>query len=161
MARRFLVGHDGSPESSRALTEAARLARARHGRLTVVLAAPRAPRWAVFSPVCMVALEHETRDGARRELASVVESLPARVSVTTVETERSLRSALLDLWRRGEHDAVVLAASGPLCARWSAARALRRAGVTPILVGATPRPRRRRRRRLRLPRRARPRAKVA
>jgi nucleotide-binding universal stress UspA family protein len=160
LARRLLVGHDGSPESSRALAEAAWLAEAHHGTLTVVLAAPCAPSWAVFGPVCMVSLAHETRAEASRELARAVAALPGCVSVTTFETERSLRRALLDLWRRGEHDAVVLAAPSSLGTRRSAVRALRRAGVEPIVVGASSRPRRAGTR-LRLPRRARARAKVA
>jgi hypothetical protein len=134
------VGHDGSPESSRALAEAACLAEAHHGTLTVVLAAPCAPSWAVFGPVCMVSLAHETRVEASRELARAVAALPCCVSVTTFETDRSLRRALLDLWRRGEHDAVVLAAPGALGTRRSAVRALRRAGIEPIVVGASPQP---------------------
>jgi nucleotide-binding universal stress UspA family protein len=138
-ARRLLVGHDGSPESTRALAEAAWLAQAHHGTLTVVLAAPNAPCWAVFGPVCMVALAHETRSEASRELAAAVDRLPADVSVTRLETERPLRRALLDLWRRGAHDAVVLAAPGPLGTRRSTIRALRRAGIEPIVVGASPR----------------------
>jgi hypothetical protein len=122
------------------LAEAAWLAEAHHGTLTVVLAAPCAPSWAVFGPVCMVSLAHETRAEASRELARAVAALPGCVSVTTLETERSLRRALLDLWRRGEHDAVVLAAPSSLGTRRSAVRALRRAGIEPMLVGASPHP---------------------
>jgi nucleotide-binding universal stress UspA family protein len=160
VARRLLVGHDGSPESSRALAEAAWLAKAYHGKLTVVLAAPCAPSWAVFGPVCMVSLAYETRVEASRELARAVEELPDCVSVTTIETERSLRRALLDLWLCGEHDAVVLAAPSSLGTRRSAVRALRRAGIEPIVVGASPHPQRAKPR-VRLPRRGRARAKVA
>jgi hypothetical protein len=142
------------------LAEAAWLAEAHHGTLTVVLAVPCAPAWAVFGPVCMVSLAHETRVEASRELTSAVAAVPRGVSVTTLETERPLRRALLDLWRRGEHDAVVLAAPSSLGTRRSAVRALRRAGVEPIVVGASPHPHGAGPR-LRLPRRARARAKVA
>ena len=161
MARRFLVGHDGSPASSRALAETAWRARLQHGCVTVVLAVPHAPRWAVFSPVSVITLEREARTEARRELARAVESLPARVSVTTVETDRPLGRALVELWQRGEHDAVVLAAEGPLGARSWAVRRLRRAGAEPIVVGTGRRRRRPSRRRSRAARRAKARAKIA
>jgi hypothetical protein len=78
------------------------------------------------------------------------------VSVTTVQTCRSLGRALVDLWRRGEHDLVVLAAPCLVGSRRVALWRLRRAGVEPLVVhppAAAPVPSRRRRARTR---RARP-----
>jgi nucleotide-binding universal stress UspA family protein len=134
IARRFLVGHDGSPESTRALAEAVRLARARHGCLTVVLAPSRAPRCAVLGPVSVVTLEREVRQAAEAELAGAVRAIDRRVSVTTVQTSRPLGRALVDLWRRGEHDLVVVAAPCFLGSRRVALWRLRRAGVEPLVV---------------------------
>ena len=154
MACRLLVGHDGSPESTRALSEAARLARARHGRLTVVLAPSRAPRCAVFGPVSVVTLEREVRQAAEAELAGAVRAIDRGVSVTSIQTCRPLGRALVDLWRRGEHDLVALAAPCLLGSRRVALWRLRRAGVELLLVhppapAAVPAPRTARARRAR------------
>ena len=145
MPRRLLVGHDGSPASTEALRHAGRLACAWHGRVTVVLALPRVPFGAVMAPVCVPALEEEARLAAERELCVGVRELAPDVSVTTIAT-------------CAEHDAVVLAAGGPLSPLTGAARALRRLGVEPIVVGAQPRRPHglRPRRRARAARRARP-----
>jgi hypothetical protein len=157
--RRLLVGHDGSPASTEALRYAGRLACAWHGRITVVLALPHVPFGAVLAPVSVPALEEEARLAAERELCCGVTELAPDVSVTTFVTCAGLRPALLRAWRCGEHDAVVLAAGGPLSALRGAARAIRREGLEPIIVGASP-PRRRPvlglRRRARAARRARP-----
>jgi nucleotide-binding universal stress UspA family protein len=156
--RRLLVGHDGSPASTEALRHAGRLACAWHGRLTVVLALPRVPFGAVMAPVCVPALEEDARRAAERELCLGVTELAPDVSVTTIVTCTGLRPALVRAWRCGEHDAVVLAAGGPLSPLRGAARAIRRVGLEPIIVGAPP-PRRRALspwRRARAARRARP-----
>jgi nucleotide-binding universal stress UspA family protein len=136
--RRLLVGHDGSPASTEALHHAARLACASHGRLTVILALPHVPVGAMLAPVSVPALEREAREAAERELAQGVAELDLHVSVTTVATCGGLRQALIRAWRSGEHDAVVLAAGGLLSGVCGAARALRRLGVEPIVVGAEP-----------------------
>jgi nucleotide-binding universal stress UspA family protein len=139
MPRRILVGHDGSPASTEALRHAGRLACAWHGRLTVVLALPHVPFGAVMAPVSLPALEEEARLAAERELCLGVTELAPDVSVTTIVTGAGLRPAIVRAWRCGEHDAVVLAAGGPLSPLRGAARALRRQGVEPIIVGAPPR----------------------
>jgi nucleotide-binding universal stress UspA family protein len=139
--RRLLVGHDGSPASTEALRHAARLACAAHGRLTVILALPHVPVGAMFAPVSVPGLEREAREAAERELAMGVAELDLHVSVTTVATCSGLRQALIRAWRSGEHDAVVLAAGGLLSGVCGAARALRRLGVEPIVVGEEPRSR--------------------
>jgi hypothetical protein len=105
-----------------------------------------------MAPVCVPALEKEARVAAERELCLGVTELAPDVSVTTIVTCAGLRPALVRAWRRGEHDAVVLAAGGPFSQLRGAARGLRRLGLEPIIVGAEPR-----RRLVRLPRR-RPRA---
>jgi Universal stress protein family len=158
MPRRLLVGHDGSPASTEALRHAGQLAHASHGRLTVVLSLPHAPCGAVLAPVSVPMIEREAQAAAERELTQGVAELDRDVSVTTFVTATCLRRALIRAWRCGEHDAVVLAAGGPLSQLGGAARAMRRLGVEPILVGAEPRRRRvrRPRRRARLTRRARP-----
>lgn len=158
MPRRLLVGHDGSSASTEALRHAGRLACAWHGRVKVVLALPHVPFGAVMAPVSVPALEEEARLAAERELCLGVSELAPDVSVTTIVTCAGLRPALLRAWRCGEHDAVVLAAGGPLSPLTGAARALRRLGVEPIVVGARPRRRHglRPRRRARAARRARP-----
>lgn len=142
MPRRLLVGHDGSPASTEALRHAGRLACKWHGRLTVVLALPHVPFGAVLAPVSVPALEEEARLAAQRELCCGVTELAPDVSVTTIVTYAGLRPALVRAWRCGEHDAVVLAAGGPFSAVRGAARALRRLGLEPIIVGAPPRRRR-------------------
>jgi nucleotide-binding universal stress UspA family protein len=138
--RRLLVGHDGSPASTEALRHAARLASASHGRLTVILALPHVPVGAMLAPVSVPGLEREAREAAERELAHGVAELDLHVSVTTVATCSGLRQALIRAWRSGEHDAVVLAAGGLFSGLCGAARALRRAGVEPIVVGPGPGP---------------------
>jgi nucleotide-binding universal stress UspA family protein len=137
--RRLLVGHDGSPASTEALLHAGRLACSWHGRVTVVLALPHVPFGAVMAPVSVPALEEEAQLAAERELCLGVRELAPDVSVTSIVTGTALRPALLRAWRCGEHDAVVLAAGGPLSPLRSAARALRRQGLEPIIVGARPR----------------------
>jgi len=150
-ARRLLVGHDGSPESSDALAEAARLARAAHGRMTVVLAHSHAPQCAVLGPVSVITLDRDVREAAERELARAVRAIDPHVSVTYLQTACSLGRTLVKLWRRGEHDAVVLAQPALLGARRLALWRLRRARVEPLLVhppmSAPDRPRSLRRRR--------------
>jgi len=126
----------------------------------VVLALPHVPFGAVLAPVSVPALEEEARLAAERELCLGVKELAPDVSVTTIVTGAGLRPALLRAWRCGEHDAVVLAAGGPFSALRAAARALRRRGLEPIVVGARPRsrsrPGRSLRRRTRAAGRARP-----
>ena len=141
MPRRLLVGHDGSPASTEALRHAGRLACTWHGRLTVVLALPHVPFGAVMAPVSVPTLEEEAQRAAERELCLGVTELSPDVSVTTIVTGAALRPALVRAWRCGEHDAVVLAAGGPLSPLRGAARALRRLGLEPIIVGAPPRSR--------------------
>jgi hypothetical protein len=112
----------------------------------------------MLAPISVPELEREVQAAAERELAFAVGELDHDVSVTTFVTACCLRRALVRAWRCGEHDAVVLAASGPLSPLAAAARAMRRVGVEPIVVGADA-PRRqvgRPRRRPRLTRRARP-----
>ena len=157
MPRRLLVGHDGSPASTEALRHAGRLALESHGCLKVVLALPHAPPGAMLAPISVPALEREAQMAAERELTLGVAELDQHVSVTTVVTCACLRRALIRAWRCGEHDAVVLAAGGPLSPLAGAARAMRRLGVEPIVVDAASRRRRvRRPRRVRPTRRARP-----
>lgn len=143
---RVLVGHDGSRASSRALARAAELARARHGTLTVVLALPRVARWAAFAPVSVLALEREAQAEAERELARAVRAVHPHVSVTRVGTLRALGRAMADIWARGEHDVVILAAPGRFGPLHAAVGRLRRAGVEPTLIPGSVRPPRRARR---------------
>ena len=109
----------------------------------------------MLAPVSVPTLERDAQAAAERELTEGVAELDRDVSVTTFVTCACLRRALIRAWRCGEHDAVVLAAGGPLSQLGSAARAIRRLGVEPIVVGASPR-RRRMRSRVRPTRRARP-----
>ncbi len=136
MAQRLLVGHDGTAASTHALTQAARMALAEHGCLTVVLALPRVTSCVTGAPVSYMHLQHEVRLEALRTLAQAVEAMPRQLSVTTVATERRLGAALRDAWSSGRYDAIVLAPGGAPMRRLAALR-LRLGGLPLTLLPQT------------------------
>jgi nucleotide-binding universal stress UspA family protein len=112
MFRSILVAVDGTETAMEALDEAIALARASHGRLTLIsVAAP--PRWRVGSPYFVpFVTEDELARGAERIVEHAEARVPPDVPVSTVVRTGSAAKAILERVEQGEHDLVVMGSRG-------------------------------------------------
>ena len=114
MFRNILVAVDGSAHADRALSEAIDIARGSNARLTIITAVTE-PRTGVTMALAAgaaaglgPALLHE----ADRIVRAAADRVPDDVSVTTILTEKPIRSALLERIDEGHHDLVVMGSRG-------------------------------------------------
>jgi nucleotide-binding universal stress UspA family protein len=112
--RNILVAVDGSAHADRALSEAIDIARGSNARLTIITAVTE-PRTGVTMALAAgaaaglgPALLHE----ADRIVRAAADRVPDDVSVTTILTEKPIRSAILERIRDGGHDLVVMGSRG-------------------------------------------------
>jgi nucleotide-binding universal stress UspA family protein len=114
MFRNILVSVDGSAHAERALGEAIDIARAGHGRLTLLTAVNRPPAWAASSVAASAAavsaleLEREAVNVMRR----AVDRVPTDVPVTTLVSRQPVRTALAKAVRCGDFDLLVMGSRG-------------------------------------------------
>jgi nucleotide-binding universal stress UspA family protein len=114
MFQNILVAVDGSPDADQALTQAIDLAESQHARLTLFSAVVTPPAAAYFGAGGAVAAtlaggaETETETILRR----AVQRVPDGVSVSTVQSSESVRTALIHQIKSGHHDLVVMGSRG-------------------------------------------------
>jgi nucleotide-binding universal stress UspA family protein len=114
MFRNILVSVDGSDHARRALEEAIDIARAGHGRITILTAVGQPPAWAASSvaasaaALSMLDLEREAVKVMKQSVARVPDDLP----VTTVISRRPIRAALACAIKSGDHDLLVMGSRG-------------------------------------------------
>ena len=108
----ILVAIDGSPDADEALRQAIDLADCEHARLTVFSAVATTPA-VTYLGVSGSVLADLTRDAeAEAETRAAAELVPASVSVTTVLSQRPVRTGLLHQIETGEHDLLVMGSRG-------------------------------------------------
>jgi nucleotide-binding universal stress UspA family protein len=117
MFRRLLVAFDGSAHAWRALDEAIDLARASHGRLTVMTVAPEPARlWAVGLGYGDPLNLHDLGDEVERQYQSMLDgardSVPEDVPVSAILNRGVASAALVDETRTGHHDLLVMGSRG-------------------------------------------------
>jgi nucleotide-binding universal stress UspA family protein len=114
MFRNILVSIDGSPHSSRALTEAIDLAEGAGARLTLLTAVPRPANWTpnAASAAIVQSLAVDLEAGSQALMRSAVERVPSAIPVTTIVTHEPIRAALAKEIATGRHDLLVIGARG-------------------------------------------------
>jgi nucleotide-binding universal stress UspA family protein len=114
MFRNILVSVDGSDHAQRALDEAIDIARAGHGRLTLLTAVNPPPAWAASSiatgAAALSALDLERE--AVQVMRQAVSRVPDDVPVTTLISRRPIRTALMKALACGEYDLLVMGSRG-------------------------------------------------
>ena len=113
MFHNILVAVDGSPDAELALTEAIDLAESEHTRLTLFTAVCRPPAAVYLAPGEEIGkLVEDAHADAEAILRRARERVPANLSVTTVLSERPIRTALMSQIADGVHDLVVVGSRG-------------------------------------------------
>jgi nucleotide-binding universal stress UspA family protein len=109
----ILVAVDGSPDSELALTEAIDLAESERTRLTLFTAVSQPPATAyVAAGVEVGRLVEDAHADAEAILRRARERVPADLFVTTVLSERPVRTGLMSQIADGVHDLVVVGSRG-------------------------------------------------
>jgi nucleotide-binding universal stress UspA family protein len=109
----ILVAVDGSPDADQALTEAIDLAEAQHTRLTLLTGVAELPPTAYLIPGGETGqLIDDAHAQAEAILRHARDRVPSDLPITTVLTERPIRTALLDQINGGGHDLVVMGSRG-------------------------------------------------
>jgi nucleotide-binding universal stress UspA family protein len=114
MFHNILVAVDGSPEADQALAQAIDLAESEHTRLTIITSVPRPSSIAYigFSGVPLAELDAEGRAWADDVLRRARDRVPDDLPVTTILTEKPIRTALIEQIRDGTHDLVMMGSRG-------------------------------------------------
>jgi nucleotide-binding universal stress UspA family protein len=112
--RNILVAVDGSAHADRALSEAIDIARGSNARLTIITAAsePRAGMTMALAAGAAAGLGPALLQEADRIVRTAADRVPDDVSVTTILTEKPIRSAIIERIRAGNHDLVVMGSRG-------------------------------------------------
>jgi len=115
--RNVLVAVDGTPEAWDAVALAVQVARASHGRLTLLTVVVPAPAWAqvgLFAPPP----DDSAERAAARHLRALADAIPDDIPVTTVLAHGDAAREITRRAEAGCHDLVVLAAHerGPVAA---------------------------------------------
>jgi nucleotide-binding universal stress UspA family protein len=109
----ILVAVDGSPDAELALTEAIDLAESERARLTVLTAVAQLPATAYLAAGEEVGkLVEEALAEAEAILRRARERVPDDLPVTTVLSDKPIRTALMRQIARGAHDLVVVGSRG-------------------------------------------------
>jgi nucleotide-binding universal stress UspA family protein len=112
--RNILVAVDGSAHADRALSEAIDIARGSNARLTIITAVtePRTGVTMALAAGAAAGLGPALLREADRIVRAAADRVPDDVSVTTILTEKPIRSAMLERIRDGGHDLVVMGSRG-------------------------------------------------
>jgi nucleotide-binding universal stress UspA family protein len=112
--RNILVAVDGSAHADRALGEAIDIARGSNARLTIITAVtePRTGVTMALAAGAAAGLGPALLGEADRILRAAADRVPDDVSVTTILSEKPIRSAILERIREGNHDLVVMGSRG-------------------------------------------------
>ena len=116
MFSRILVAFDGSTHARRALKEAADLARAGDGELTVLSVAPNPSAWVLGGPVAPPINMSELQEGIeasyREELDDAVQALPDDLRATLKLLTGRAAEEIVKEATSGGHDLVVVGSRG-------------------------------------------------
>jgi nucleotide-binding universal stress UspA family protein len=114
MFHSILVAVDGSPDSEAALTQAIDLAESEHTRLTLMtgLQKPAAIAYLGIGGATIVELEASARSWAQDVLGRARDRVPSDLPVTTVLTDRPIRTALIEQINHGAHDLIAMGSRG-------------------------------------------------
>jgi nucleotide-binding universal stress UspA family protein len=116
MFKRILVAFDGSSHAKRALVEAADLASATDGELTVISVVPELSSWILAGPVPppanLTELQDQVADSYRQDLREAVEALPDQLRVSSKLLRGHAAAEILDQARAGNHDLLVVGSRG-------------------------------------------------
>ncbi len=114
MFRNILVAVDGSPDAEEALTQAIDLAESEHTRLTLITGVQKLPPAAYtgLSGLVLPQLDAENRSWAEAVLSRARDRVPDDLPVTTILTDRPIRTGLIEQIKRGRHDLIVMGSRG-------------------------------------------------
>lgn len=113
MFRNILVAVDGSPDADLALSEAIDLAESERSRLTVLTATSQPPATAYMAAGEEVGrLIEDALAEAEAILRRARERVPDDLPVTTVLSQKPIRTALMTQIASGAHDLVVVGSRG-------------------------------------------------
>ncbi len=116
MYRRILVAFDDSDHSRAALREAAELAHAGNGRLTILNVSPHPVAWSMGGAAVFTfnldQLIEDIETSAMERLDEVAREIPDDVEVTKIARIGSPAQLILDELRSGGHDLAVVGARG-------------------------------------------------
>jgi nucleotide-binding universal stress UspA family protein len=113
MFHNILVAVDGSADADEALAHAIDLAESEHTRLTLMTAAAELPATAyLMAGEETGQLIENAHAQAEAVLRQARERVPADLPVTTVLTDRPIRTALMCQIKEGDHDLVVMGSRG-------------------------------------------------
>jgi nucleotide-binding universal stress UspA family protein len=112
--RNILVAVDGSAHADRALSEAIDIARGSRAKLTIITAVgePRTGMTMALAAGAAAGLGPALMREADHILRTAADRVPDDISVTTILTEKPIRSAILKRIREGNHDLVVMGSRG-------------------------------------------------
>jgi nucleotide-binding universal stress UspA family protein len=115
----ILVAVDGSPEAEQALTQAIDLAEREHSRLTVITGVPTLSPIAFMGPsiVPVAQIDADARAWAEAVLSHARDRVPDDIPVTTILSDRPIRTALIEQINRGRHDLIVMGSRGRTAVR--------------------------------------------
>ena len=114
MFHSILVAIDGSPDAEQALTQAIDLAESEHTRLTLITGIQKLPpiAYAGLSTAPLAQIDAGARSWAQAVRQRARDRVPDDLPVTTILTDRPIRTALIDQIDRGRHDLVVMGSRG-------------------------------------------------
>jgi nucleotide-binding universal stress UspA family protein len=110
----ILVAVDGSPDAEEALTQAIDLAESEHTRLTLITGVQKLPAIAYIglSGLALAELDANNRSWADAVLRRARDRVPEDLPVTTIVTDRPIRTALIEQINRGRHDLIAMGSRG-------------------------------------------------
>jgi nucleotide-binding universal stress UspA family protein len=111
MFHSILVAVDGSKDADDALAQAIDMAESEHTRLTLITAIPEVPMAATIAPGGGALIE-DPRPAAEATLRAARDRVPPDLPVTTILSEKPIRTALIRQIAEGNHDLVVMGSRG-------------------------------------------------
>jgi nucleotide-binding universal stress UspA family protein len=116
MFRQLLVAFDGSSHAQRALAEAVDMARANHGRLTIIAVVPDSNVWALNVGYTVAVDVDDVGQRIEREyqtmLDAAVDTVPDEVPVTKILKHGAAGAEIVDAAGAGDQDLIVMGSRG-------------------------------------------------
>ena len=114
MFHNILVAVDGSPAAEQALAQAIDLAQREHTRLTLMTGISKPP-WIAYGGLSGMPLDQidaDARSWAEAVLRRARDRVPDDLPVTTIVTDKPIRTALVEQIDRAGHDLIVMGSRG-------------------------------------------------
>jgi nucleotide-binding universal stress UspA family protein len=133
----ILVAVDGSPAAEQALAHAIDLAEGEHTRLTLITCVRTPPSIAYvgLSGLVRAETDADARAWADTVLRRARDRVPDDLPVTTILTDKPIRTALIEQIHRGRHDLIAMGSRGH-----GAVRATLRGSVSHYILNHSPIP---------------------